>query len=151
VLAIVSAALPYLSARFAASAAAATSSAPQTALARADTAAALDPTSTAPYAVRAGVHSAAAARAAEGSPGRALELMLAAEAREGATQVEPRWWLGHYQAAEAYIAARDAAREAGGAQAASADQLDAEARAHLSEARRLNPLAAEVGALEKEL
>ena len=150
-LAIISASLPYVSSRFSDSASAAISTDPRTAFARAGTAAKLDPTSTAPYAVRAGVHAAAAAQAAPGSPGRALELMLAAQAWEEATQVEPHGWLYHYQAAQAYIAARDAAGAAGGIQAASVQDLDVQARAHLAEARRLNPLSPAVAALGKGL
>jgi hypothetical protein len=143
VLAIVSAGLPYLSSRFAESASAAISANPASALARANTAASLDPTSTAPYAIRAGVHAAAAAKAPEGSSGRALELMLAAQAWDGATQVEPDGWLYHSRAAQVYRAAADAARVAGGAQAAAAQELDAKFRFHVSEARRLNPMQTE--------
>ena len=70
---------------------------------------------------------------------------------EEATQVEPHGWLYHYQAAQAYLAARDAAAAAGGIQAASVQDLDAQARVDLAEARRLNPLSLAVAALEKAL
>ena len=140
VLAIVSAGLPYLSSRFAESASAAISVDPQSALARANTAASLDPTSTTPYVIRAGVHASAAAKAPEGSPGRALELTLAAQAWDDATRVEPDGWLYHSQAASAYQDAGNAARLAGGSQADAAQELDAKVQFHVSEARRLNPL-----------
>jgi hypothetical protein len=140
VLAIVSAGLPYLSSRFAESASAAISVDPQSALERANTAASLDPTSTAPYVIRAGVHASAAAEAPEGSPGRALELTLAARAWDDATRVEPEGWLYHFQAARAYQDAGNAARLAGGSQVDAAQELDAKVQFHVSEARRLNPL-----------
>ena len=135
--------LPYLSSRFAESASAAISVDPQSALARANTAASLDPTSTTPYVIRAGVHASAAAKAPEGSPGRALELTLAAQAWDDATRVEPDGWLYHSQAARAYLEAENAARLAGGSQAAAAQELDAKAQFHVSEALRLNPLETE--------
>jgi hypothetical protein len=148
VLVIVSAALPYLSDRFSNSAGAATHSNPRTALARAKTAALLDPTSTAPYGVRAGVHEAAAESSPEGSPTRVKELALAANAWVGATQVEPQGWLYYYNAAKAFVAARDEAVAAG---APSAPELDANARRYLAEAHRLNPLSPQIAALEKQL
>ena len=148
VLVVVSAGLPYLSSRFSDSGTGAIAASPQTALARANTAAALDPTSTAPFAVRAAVHEAAAARAPDASATRVEQLTLAARDWVGATAVEPAGWLYYYNAAAAFLAARDAARTAA---VASAEELDRNARTYLSKARALNPLSPELDALEKKL
>jgi hypothetical protein len=148
VLVIVSIGLPYLSMRYSDSASGAISTDPRAALARANTAAAIDPTSVAPFAVRAAVHEAAAARAQEASPARVEQLTLAAEDWVGAIGVEPAGWLYNYNAAAAFLAARDAARTAG---VAYAEELDRSARAYLSRARALNPLSPQIAALEKNL
>lgn len=148
VLLIVSVGLPYLSTRYSDSASRAIATDPRVALARADTAAALDPTSTAPFAVRAAVHEADAARAPETSSARVEQLTLAAEDWVGAIGVEPAGWLYYYNAAATFLAARDAARTAGGA---SAEELDRSARTYLSQARALNPLSPQIAALERNL
>jgi hypothetical protein len=142
---LVSAALPYLSLRYCSLAAG--SSDLQTMSARTETAAALDPTSVAPFATRAAAHTAAAAEASKGSPEHIQQLKLAAAAWVDATQREPGGWLYFYLAAETFVAAGDAVRAAG--DASGSDELTRTARSYLEEAKRLNPLSDQVQELEK--
>ncbi len=144
--AIASAAFPYLSSRYSAMAAGAPDLVQ--AQARADTAAWLDPTSVEPYAALATAHRAQAATAPNATA-RLEELRLAATAWQEAIKVEPMNWGYHYQAAEALLAARDSARDA--SIFSVTQELVAQARIHLQEARRLNPLSPEVAALEATL
>jgi hypothetical protein len=115
--------------------------------ARTQTAATLDPTSVAPFAVRASAHKAAAEQAPEGSLDRVEQLKLAAAAWVQATGREPGGWLYFYEAAETFLAARDAAFAAGTNSAA--EELTRSARTYLDQAKRLNPLSPQVQALEK--
>jgi len=142
---IVSAALPYLSLRYTEMAA----GSPDLGLMtdRAATAAALDPTSVTPFAIRAGAHRATAAQADPGSPEQVEQIALAATAWVEATQREPGGWLYHYLAAEAYLAARNAALTAG--TFSKAEEFADAARSHLDQAGRLNPLSPQVKNLEK--
>ncbi|MBN1320240.1 MAG: O-antigen ligase family protein [Thermoleophilia bacterium] len=142
---IVSAALPYLSMRYSDMAAGSTDL--QLMTDRAATAAALDPTSVTPLATRAGAHRAAAAQGEPGSAEQIEQLNLAAQAWVEATEREPGGWLYYYQAAEAYLAARDAALAAG--TFSKAEEFGDSARSYLDEAGRLNPLSPQVKALEK--
>jgi hypothetical protein len=147
---IVSAALPYVSARYSAAASAAGSRDAESALAGLKTAAWLDPTSTFPDAVRAGIHVMAAERTPQGSPIRAEELKLAAAAWVEATEVHSGDWVSFYQAAQAFIHARDAVRSSDPA-SVEVEELTRSARTYLLEARRLNPLSSRIAALEAEL
>jgi len=144
--AIASAAFPYTSSRYSALAAGASDL--EQAQARADTAAWLDPTSTEPYVSLAGVHQTAAASASTAAD-RLEQLRLEAAQWERVSELEPNNWGPHYQAAEALLAARDAARDA--RIFSVTQELTAQARIHLEEARRLNPLSPEVDELEKAL
>ena len=141
---LVSAALPFLSLRYSDMAAGARDA--ETMLARTNTAAALDPTSVQPFAVRANAYKTAADQAPEGSPARTEHYRLAAEAWVDATEREPGGWLYHFKAGEMFLAARDAAIASG---AATAEELGRAARSSLDEARRLNPLSRQIDALEK--
>ncbi len=143
--AIVSAALPYLSLRYCDMASSADDLAVVTA--RTETAAALDPTSAQPFAVRATAYELAAGQAPEGSPKRVEQLETAIQAWVDATQREPGSWLCYYKAAEMSLAARDAMVAAGAA--SSGEELEQTARTYLDEARRLNPLSPQAAALEK--
>jgi hypothetical protein len=64
-------------------------------------------------------------------------------------ELQLRGWLYFYLAAEAFVAARDAALSAG--DNAAAEKLTWSARTYLDEARRLNPLSDQVQALEGSL
>jgi hypothetical protein len=140
--AITSAVLPYLSARYSALAAGASDLEQMTA--RAQTAAALDPTTTEPFGVRADVYVAAASQAPDASE-RLRLLRLATTALQEALEREPGSWVYHFQAARTLFAARDAALVA---DSASVRALEEQARAELAEALRLDPLSPEVSALQ---
>ncbi len=144
--AIASAAFPYLSLRYSAMAVGAGDAAQ--AEARADTAAWLDPTSPEPYTSLATVYLAAAAAALTPEE-RLAQLQLAADTWQQALQIEPSDWIYPYQTADSLVLAKDAAVEAGAF--STAQQLATQARGFLEEARRLNPLSPEVGALEERL
>lgn len=151
-LVIVSAALPYLSLRYSARAAGAGVRHSQAVLAGTETAIALDPTTTFPYAVRAAVHTAAADQAPEGSATRVEELRLAAAAWVDATEVEPEGWLYFCKAGEAFLAVREAVRNSSlGPAGVGVEELTRSAHVYLAEARRLNPLSPQLDALEKML
>ena len=144
-LVLVSAALPYLCIRYCSFAA---GSADLTTLtARAHTAEKLDPTSVLPFSVRATAHQAAAQAAPESSAERVEQFKLAAAAWVEASKQEPGSWLYFYLAAEAFVAARDAALSANASSAA--QELEQSARFNLGEAKRLNPLSDQVASLEK--
>jgi small neutral amino acid transporter SnatA (MarC family) len=140
---LVSAALPYLSLRYCDLASGAEDL--DTMTARTKTAAALDPTSVLPFAVRAGAYKTAAGHEPEGSLLRVGLLTSAAAAWAEATERESSSWLCFFKAAEMSLAARDAALAAG---VASADELERSARSYLNEARRLSPLSPQIDALE---
>ena len=144
---LVSAALPYLCLRYCSYAAG--SANPAVMAARTQTAAKLDPTSVAPFATRAAAYGAAAARAPEDSFERLAQLQQVVAAWEAATELEPGYWLYFYQAAASCLAARDTALAIG--RDTAAGELAASARAHLDEAKRLNPLSERVKALEARL
>jgi hypothetical protein len=145
---LASAALPYLSLRYAVAAAGAATRDLESALAAAETAAALDPlppshcrllqASTRPR-----------PRRPSGSATQIAYLRLAAEAFARAAEIEPAGWVVHYQAAEAYLAARDAALDGG--DASSAALFSASAQRYLDEAYRLNPLSPRVDELQQKL
>jgi hypothetical protein len=143
--ALVSAALPYVSSRYSDLAAGSTDL--QRAAARADTAAALDPTSIQPFTALAGLHMSAAA-AAPNSEERLRQLRLAADVWLRAVEVDPTNWVCQFGVAQALIAARDVALAV---DRASAQELEKQARIHLTEARRLNPLSPEIDDLEQSL
>ncbi len=144
---IVSAAFPYLSLRFS------TMAAGETDLAvvdsRSHTAAWLDPTAVHPFAARATAYTVVAQQAPEGSLQRANDLRLAADAWVDAARRVPVIWLNSYMAANALIAARDAALAAG--RTADAEFLGDRARSFLEKAKKLNPLSPQVKVLEKRL
>jgi hypothetical protein len=142
---LASALFPYLSLRY--SNLAAGSLNLETVTAQTNTAHALDPTSVVPYTVRASAHAVAAAAEVEGSAHRVELYKLAAEDWADAAELESGYWLYSYQTAEAFLAARDAAREAGDNVAE--QELTQLARTYLNEADRLNPLSRQVDALEK--
>jgi hypothetical protein len=146
VVALASAAFPYLSLRY--SDVAAGESDVDSVTARAHTAASLDPTSILPFSVRADAHRAAAAETPVGSSERFRQLDLAVNAWEEALEREPHSWVCNYQAAKALLAARDAALAAG---SGSTEELENQARIYLAEAHRLNPLSSEIDALERLL
>lgn len=145
---LASAAFPYLSLRYSAAAAGSAGQDAEQGLAAAEIAASLDPTSYFPHAIAAEIHAARAAGLGEFSEARARELELAAASWVRATEVEPQSWVCFYKAAQTFLAARSAAR---GAMLESASQLTAAAKACAAEARRLNPLAPQIAALEREL
>ena len=150
ILVIASAALPYVSIRYSAAASGSGVRDPEAALAGLTTAAKLDPTSTFPYALRAGVHTMAAERAPYGSQVRVEELKLAAAAWVDATKVDPADWVTLYQAARAFLAVRDAVQSADPGSAV-AEELTQSARTYVVEAHRLNPLSPLIAALEERL
>lgn len=143
VVVMVSAALPYVSLQY--SQLAARTPNLDTALARTRTAAALDRTSIQPYAVRANAYQVAASSAPAASSARVQALALAGEAWVEAAGREPAYWLCYYKAAEAFLAARNAALSAG----VPADQLGKWAEGYLADARKLNPLAPQVDKLQE--
>lgn len=146
ILALASAAFPYLSLRFSEMAAGEADLDQMTAHAR--TAAVLDPTSVLPFATRAAGHLAAASEAPATSTARFQQLRLAAQAWEEALEREPGSWVCHFQAAKTYLMARDAALAAG---SDLAEEIEAQARKYLSEASRLNPLSSEIDLLWETL
>ena len=141
---LVSAALPYLSLRYAQLAGGARDL--DTVVARTQTALRLDPTTIQPYAVRANAHQVAAEQQPADSPARVQQLILAASDWIAALDREPDNWLCYYKIAQMTLAARDAALAT---DPASAEELTRTARTYLNEARRLNPLSREIDALEK--
>lgn len=143
---IVSAALPYLALRYCDMAVSAKSLDKVTA--RTEIAAKIDPTSVMPFVVQADYHRLAAQAAPEGSAERLAQFEEEAAAWLKAIGREPRGWLYYFNAAEAYLAARDTALKSS---PDSVDILAQQARAYLAEARRLNPLSAQVTGLEKGL
>ncbi|MBN1630611.1 MAG: O-antigen ligase family protein [Thermoleophilia bacterium] len=146
VLAIVSAVLPYFSIRYCEMAARAGSLEQVTA--KADTAAALDPTSVLPFSVRAGAHRLAALAAAEGSPEQIEQFKLEAQAWAEAIDREPDGWLYYYNAARAHLAVRDAVLAVDPNLAQESEEW---ARIYLEDASRLNPLSNGVRALQEAL
>jgi hypothetical protein len=141
---LVSAALPYLSIRYAQFAS--KTQDPAVASSRANVAASIDPTSTLPYASLASDYVLAADRLPADSPQRVTELKLAAEAWVKATKREPEGWLSYYQAAKMYLQARDAAAAMNSPSAAAFAVL---AKTYLDQARRYNPLSPQIKALEE--
>jgi len=141
---MVSAALPYLALRYCDLAASSRSLA--RVATRTETAAFLDPTSALPFSVQAGGHWLAAQKAPEGSPERLAHYLSEASAWVKATEREPGRWLYYFKAAEAFLAARDAALDI---DPAAAEQSAASARGYLAEASRLNPLSDQIEDLEK--
>jgi O-Antigen ligase len=143
---MVSAALPYLSIRY--GDLAASSGSLEEVTARAHTAATLDPTAIEPLSIRAYAHQLAAEQAPEGSSERVAQLELQAAAWVEAIEREPGQWVCYFKAAEAFLAAHDAAltTDQGSAQ----ESLEW-ARMYLEQAHRLNPLSDEVEALQKAL
>jgi hypothetical protein len=142
---LASALFPYLSLRY--SNLAAGSLNLEAVTAQTSTAHTLDPTSVIPYTVRASAHAMAATAEIEGSAYRVEQYRLAAEDWADAAELESGYWLYSYQTAEAFLAARDAAREAG--DQAAVEEFTQLARTYLNEADRLNPLSRQVDALEK--
>jgi hypothetical protein len=140
--AIASAAFPYVSQRYSALAAGASDLDSMTS--RAQTAAMLDPTSLEPFQARANAHLATASAALNDTV-RLQQLRLAATAWQEALEIEPDSWICHYQAAGVLFAASDVALASDWA---SAQELEKQARIHLTEANTLNPLSPEIGALK---
>jgi hypothetical protein len=143
---IVSAALPYLALMYCDMAVSAKTVDKVTA--RTETAAKIDPTSVMPFVVRADFHRLAAQSAPEDSAERLAQFKEEAAAWIEAIAREPRAWLYHFNAAEAFVHARETALKVS---PASADILGEQARAYLAKARRLNPLCPQVTALEQGL
>jgi hypothetical protein len=144
VVVVVSAALPYLSIRYAESAA--TADTLEQVDLRTGTAAALNPASVMPFNIRAGAHRSAAQRAPEGSEERLEQYQLEAEAWVEAIEREPRGWLYYYNAAKAFLSVRDAAAVLDPHLAQESTEW---ARIYLAEARRLNPLEQKIETLEQ--
>jgi hypothetical protein len=143
---IVSAALPYLALRYCDLAASAKTLDAVTA--RAETAAKIDPTSVMPFVVQANAHRFAAQETPVDSPERVAEYEAEAAAWLEATEQEPEYWLYFYNAAVAFLAARDSALTF---DAVLADELLRKATTYLGDARRLNPLSPQVTRVEKDL
>jgi hypothetical protein len=145
---IASAAFPYLSLKYTSSASAAGPGNLETAVARTRTAAWLDPTSLAPFAIRAGLYEAALRLAPPGSAEAVnLQESVAATWKEAAAN-QPSSWVASYYAGASLVALRDATPEP---DPAAAEDLTESARTYLNEARRLNPLSPEVAGLAKTL
>jgi hypothetical protein len=144
VVGLASAAFPYVSLQYSDLAAGASDLEQMTA--HAETAALLDPTTVQPFAIRASGHLAAAAEAPAGSTTRFQQLRLAADAWQEALDREPGSWVYQYQAANAYLLARDAASGSD-----LAEEMAEQARKYLSEASRLNPLSSEIDLLWEQL
>ena len=145
VVALASAALPYASLRYSALAAGTTDLELMTS--RAQTAATLDPTSIEPFISRAAAYS-SAATAAPDAVGRMQLLRQAADVWLEAVEIEPHNWVCRLNAAEALVAAGDAALVL---DRMLVRNLRDQARAQLDEARRLNPLSEEIKALEAKI
>ena len=143
--ALASAALPYVSLRYSAMAAGAADL--QQAADRADTAASLDPTSIQPYSALAGAYMSAAS-AAPNAQERLRLLRLAVAAWQQALEREPGSWICQFGAAEALVEARSVALAV---DITIAQELAAQARIHLTEAQRLNPLSPEIDDLQQVL
>jgi O-antigen ligase len=144
---IASAAFPYLSLRY--SSMASVSSDVTLVDSWSHLAAWLDPTAVHPFAARANAYTLAAGRSPEGSRERAIDLKLASDAWVDAARRFPEVWLNNYMAAQALLAARDAATAAG--LSTDARVFVESAKLFLEEAGRLNPLSEQVTALRARL
>ncbi len=143
--ALASAALPYMSLRYSALAAGAKDL--QEMNSRVQTAASLDPTSIEPLAARADAYRLAAAMTTDAAEQVRL-LRQAADAWLEAIAIEPNNWVCRLGAAEALLAAGQSALVL---DRTLVIELKDQARAELDQALRLNPLSPEAKALQAEL